>query len=483
MTMTNPLVIDSWWMIATGRFIAQTHTIPAVYPFTYGDQIPGFVDAQWLAQLLYYAPYPLLGYEGVVFFNALIVTAAFALLMRVAWILSHNVAVAAACITLAVLFTLNSVGARAQNLAFLYFALTAWALWPIAPDEPPRSAARRLAAIGVVEILWANSHGSFFLGPTLSGLLLFGLWIDGALYGQLVPTIRSPRSCFLAITLVVQLVATLVTPFGTNLYSYAGRLVGNPVIRSRITEWMPTRSDPAAMFVCTFTTILVIAVVVLSWRRYPPSSSELLVLIGFGALAQQAVRNVVWWEMASTPILAAHLARVPLPASVTLRRADPAPIHVLVPNAILLVALLGAALSFLPWLQARNPLVGPGHGGLANSLELRPVVAFLQERPSCGRMFTPQWWSGYLNWELWPHCQTMIDIPVEVFTQEALTDFLAINQGAEGWEAKLDRDHVDVLLLSRISQDTLIQGARQSPSWKPVHEDDVSVVFVRTTSS
>src|SRR5438128_1753003 len=76
--------IDTWWIIGMGRVIAGSWRLPEAYPFTFGPQAPGFVDSQWLAQLVFYAPIPFVGIEGVPVLNALILTATMAIMMRVA---------------------------------------------------------------------------------------------------------------------------------------------------------------------------------------------------------------------------------------------------------------------------------------------------------------------------------------------------------------------------------------------------------------
>src|SRR5204863_7857855 len=75
---SNPITGDTWWTITTGRLVFETGRLPDFYPFTFAPESVAFVDAQWLAQVVYYLPYPLLGLGGVAALNALIVTATFA---------------------------------------------------------------------------------------------------------------------------------------------------------------------------------------------------------------------------------------------------------------------------------------------------------------------------------------------------------------------------------------------------------------------
>src|SRR5581483_1501740 len=121
--------LDTWWTLEMGRLIAETRAIPRADPFTFAPQLPGFVATQWLAQLLYYAPYPWLGIDGVVLLSGLMVVGVVGCLTALAWKRSGNMPVAALCATGAILLLSTSLLPRAQTLAFLLFALTCLLLY------------------------------------------------------------------------------------------------------------------------------------------------------------------------------------------------------------------------------------------------------------------------------------------------------------------------------------------------------------------
>ena len=477
-TAVQQLGIDAWWMLATGRLIIETGQIPGTYPFAFAPQVPGFTDSQWLAQLVYFAPYPLLGLQGIVALNAVLVTFIFAVLMRVAWLRSRSVAIAAGCTTLAVLLMQRSLQPRAQNLGYGCFALTLWALMPLERFSPQRFGIR-LLALGSIEALWANSHGSFFLGPVVTALVLLGELLETRMIQRRLTAVAARRTGFLVASLAVQGAATLATPFGLDLHRYIVRLAGNAAVRSYVMEWAPTWKDPASMDLLGASAVLVVASMALAWRRQRPVATDVLVLLAFGFLAFQAVRNVEWWQLVSAPILAVYVARVPLPH---LRHRTPADTALTLKRAVnggVLVALVVCAMSFLPWIKDANPLVSANQRGMTQPGDPVAAASFLLTRPSCGRIFAPQWWSGQLNWRLWPHCQTMIDIPVEVFQPEAIQDFLVINAGNDSWHDLLSKYRVDTLLISRGAQANLLTRVQQSEHWDAIYEDDQRVIFVR----
>src|SRR5712692_4313684 len=69
LTAHGRLGIDTWWIIALGKLISESWRLPDTYPLAFGPQIQGYVDSQWLAQIVFYAPIPLFGVEGVSVLN------------------------------------------------------------------------------------------------------------------------------------------------------------------------------------------------------------------------------------------------------------------------------------------------------------------------------------------------------------------------------------------------------------------------------
>ena len=106
--------------------------------------------------------------------------------------------------------------------------------WPASRSSscwsPTGGATRgRLWSIPVLVVVWANLHGSFFLGPLVLGLA----WLEDV--HDRVP--GAHRSLLVA---VVSALAACVTPFGPVVWAYAVGLSTNPEVTERITEWQPT---------------------------------------------------------------------------------------------------------------------------------------------------------------------------------------------------------------------------------------------------
>ena len=89
---------------------------------------------------------------------------------------------------------------------------------PVAGDRPPRATRGRLWAIPFIVLVWANLHGSFFLGPVVLGLA----WLEDLARPRAAaaPAARSSPSS--------RRLAACVTPFGPAVWVYAVGLSTNP---------------------------------------------------------------------------------------------------------------------------------------------------------------------------------------------------------------------------------------------------------------
>src|SRR5581483_1924093 len=171
---------------------------------------------------------------------------------------------------------------------------------------------------------------------------------------------RDARARFLAAALVLEVAATLLTPFGPDLYGYVVRLARHPVIRTIVTEWRPTTPGTSTGMVFFLSLPAAAACLALSRRR--PTARDVLLLGPFALLGLQAIRNVAWWGFVLMPVLAPYLAELrflPRPSGTdgpppsTVRTG---PRGAIILNALVLGFMLAIALSSLPWTKDANPL-------------------------------------------------------------------------------------------------------------------------------
>jgi hypothetical protein len=458
---------DYWHHLARGRAMAEQGRLVDTDLFTF--TVPGkpFEDVNWLPQLLYVALDTHGGMPLVRFVNALALAAMMGLLVHLCWRQSGSVGVAAVVGVFAFFGLWQALTVRPQTFAMLFFVLLYEAL-----DRSERRTWWLLAAPPLLA-LWVNVHGSF---P--AGLLLIGSFLAAAAWEAwparrwAVP--RDRRVFALALCLLASVLATLVNPYGWRAYHFVANT--STVAGGRpIEEWLPPSPDLLIGKFWVVSLALVLLGFGLSRRR--PTAREVCVALCFLPLACASVRMVVWWLLAVTPVLAAHLA-ANLP-----RREAAAERPSFASAAFFGLIVLLAALS-VPGLDRYNPLLGPARPSAGHTeRELGRVAEWVAGR-NAGRIFCRFEWGAFLNCSLGTRYPVFMDGRIDIFPDEVWEQYSALTTGRADWEEILDRYRVDYLLLdARYHGGTgLLPQVERSGRWESAFQAGDALVFVRRSA-
>src|SRR5207247_5900308 len=119
-------LLEFCWHLKTGQVIATTGSIPRVDLFSFTAAGKPFVLQNWLAELLYYIVYRAGGFPLLVFFNALMATAAFLFVYHLCLEATDKVRIAAFVAFLAAIGNYSTV--RPHTFSFFMFAASSWRL-------------------------------------------------------------------------------------------------------------------------------------------------------------------------------------------------------------------------------------------------------------------------------------------------------------------------------------------------------------------
>jgi hypothetical protein len=190
----------------------------------------------------------------------------------------------------------------------------------------------------------------------------------------------------------------------------------------------------------------------------------------------QAVRNVIWWALVLGPVLATTFTNLQLSTRFTaLARNAGSARHNTMRLCIFLLVLVTAS----PWIKANNPLLPAEYRGFVPVGYPVGASDFLIGHNLGPHVYADQTWSSYLDWQVWPRYQVMVDSSIETHPLDVWRDVIAIDQGRVSWQDKLDTYGVDVLLLNRGRQVPLVDAVERSSNWQTVYTDPVSIVFIR----
>jgi hypothetical protein len=199
---------DTWWHLASGRWISANWRVPTTDPFSHTVPDHAWVNLQWLYDLVLYGLYRVGGSRLLVLAAVAAFTGATALLLRT---LRHWVGPLAA----AVLALIGVIVAEERFLIRPEMAslpLLGFLLWVLLADRD--AGGRRLLWLPLVMLLWVNTHSLFVIGLfCIACATAAALGLDGFAYASGRKPQDPQRTRRLAIAAVAALLATLVNPY------------------------------------------------------------------------------------------------------------------------------------------------------------------------------------------------------------------------------------------------------------------------------
>ena len=179
---------DTYWHIATGRWMWAEHSFPRHDFFSYTAAGQPWVNGEWLAQIILALTYDWFGWRGLIVLCGLVVALTFVLLYKLlARELRATVALGAAAIS----FLFASIHFLARPHLLACPIIVVWTAHLARASAEHRRPSLWLLPLMV---LWANLHGGFTLGLLLTGG--FGTRGDHRCGGSRAPTRRHPMDTF-----------------------------------------------------------------------------------------------------------------------------------------------------------------------------------------------------------------------------------------------------------------------------------------------
>ena len=404
--------VDLTYQIRAGHEILSTGRIPTVDTWTFTANGQPWFDQQWGAQVIFALIERVGGWTGLVVVRALLVGMVFASLAFIARRRGLSDRTTAVLVLAALVVAAPALALRPQLLGMACFAIVL--LLVTARREHPRL----IWAVPLVVAVWANLHGSFFLGPVVLGLA----WIEDVHDG--VP--QPHRTLLIAL---ISALAACLTPFGPWVWVYALGITTNPEVTARISEWQPTslRDPSGALF---FASVVGVVAVLARLGRTTPWPTLLWLLVFF-ALGVYAIRGVAWWPLAAVVAISGLVgpSAVMAPA-----RQDPVLMRRL--NLGIAGLLVAAGIVLLPFWRPIDPGTGAPVGVVSNApsgitAALRDVI-----RPGA-HVFNPQVWGSWFEYAV-PDALVAIDSRIDVFSPEVWDQYATVVAGRTGWQQVLD---------------------------------------------
>lgn len=475
LALTEAVDPDMWWHLRTGEAILRDG-IPRhdIFSFTVPDH--PWVTHEWLSQVVIWQLYRVVGFSGLIFFFAAVITLTF-------WLTFQSSAgrpYIAGFITLLAALAASLVwGVRPQMFNTLFLALFVFIIerYKRQPaDAPTRHRPERtLLLLPLLTIVWANLHSGYLLGVVLLATYTVGEALD-QWFGTSIAIGRDwKRVRWLGVATVSSLLAALLNANGYQLWIYPFLTLGSDVMQSQIHEWHSP--DFHESFTWPFGLLIIVGVI--SWAVAPkrPSWADLLLFLGTMASGLVSLRHIPIFAVVAAPIIARNFQsaaqEIRLPKWLRTEQAPPlSPRISTILNSTLLV--LFVALLAVRWTyvtQRTDELV----------LERYPAAAvdFLQrEGLAAQRGFNSYNWGGYLIWREIP---VFVDGRADVYGDDFLREYFNAFSLSTGWREILDEYDIEYVLVERAGRLAVVMEA--SNDWREVYQDEVARVFVREPST
>lgn len=470
---------DFYWHIKAGEYLLSTWPMPRSDVFTYTHSGNPWVLSEWLAQIVLYLVFAATGYPGIAFLVA-------GLCALCGWLTYLNCRrqlgnpVHAIIVALVCSLFFVTAAPRPHLFTFVFFAATLLVLLEFKYSGRDRP----LALLPAILLVWANTHGGFFIGVVLIFLFAGSEWLRHGFKSE--GALEAGRLRKLGLWSVAGLAVTLVNPHFVRLWWYPIEAILLTAENQTVNEWQsPSFHVPITQ---AFLVLVLVFFALQAWSRRRPDLTEVLVPLVFVASAFVSVRNLPLAAMALAPYLAMNITRVSWPANAGDREGgrDPNRAPVLAPGAasreplaasqeqlinwmLLVVAGLALALSYPAQRNKQAAAVA----------SYMPVGAadFIVANHIDGNMFNSYQYGGYLIFRLYPSQKVFVYPRTDIYRDGFVQKLDATLQGRANWRALLNHYDIDYVVCE--SNAALRQLLLQAGEFSLVFDDGNHSVLLK----
>lgn len=477
------------WHIRNGDYILATGSVPRVDHFSYTMAGRPWFAWEWLYDVLLSAVHSLAGLEGIVVLSAFIIALTFKLLYEAALRSSGSLLAAAVLVVLAGRASAVHFLARPHLISWLFTLFFLLCLERFRAGKP-----RSLWWLPAIMLLWVNLHGGYVMGFVLVAVYLADqAWT--LLTAAAAETRAEARTGAkqLAMALTACLLATFANPYGYELHVHVWRYLTDSYLMNHIEEFAsPNFHDKAAQ---SFELLILLSLAAVIFSPRARSFCALLLMAVAIHASLFAVRNLpissLILAVAVAPALGDALRRSPAysgfgaatrrwfgrlqgfsdrMAAVESQLSGNALPALVVLVTLLLLANHGQFLS-MPVLKAG---FDPQH---------MPVKAvdFIQQRGIRENLATPDGWSGYLIYRLYPDFHVYMDDRHDFYGSDFIRDYIKLIYVNWDWQTVIEKHSIRWVLVGPNAP--LASILKQTAGWHVAYDDGVAILFERQEPS
>jgi hypothetical protein len=461
------------WHIRTGQQILATHSVPQVDPFSSTMAGKPWFAWEWLYDVVVGELEAQFSLNGVVWFTAIVIAAAFAWTFHLLIARGTQICISVALLLLALSSSTIHFLARPHVVSWLFTLAWFWILDSSERDSAAGS--RRLWLLPPVMLLWVNIHGGWLVGFVLLGIFwLAALWTrfrtkENCLEDSLQKIAAAKRARKLVWITLLSAVASFANPYGWRLHAHVYAYLSNRFLMDHIDEFQSPNFHLIAQK--CFLALVLITLAALGLRGRELRMSHALTVLFAVYAGLYASRNIpasaLLLVMVIGPLLSSkttssgffHRMRV---MESRMRG------HFWPALGILFTLYIAASRGRLDSTLLMNAHFDP-HRMPADA------VNYIVNHNVKGPILSPDYWGGYLIYRLYPREQVVLDDRHDLYGEDFFKSYLKLIHAEPGWNDFLLQHQSSCILLPK--QSALATVLTENHHWRPVYSDSVAVVL------
>lgn len=480
---------DTAWIIRTGEYIIDTHTIPSHDLYSYTHPESPWVVYQWGFEVLIAGAYKIAGFHGAAWVCSIIIASTLLLFFKLLRMMGTTSLVAFPLTLLAGTVAPLDWDMRPGIVSQLLFVATLYTLQDFKLTKKPWV----LYRLPLIFLIWANTHLWFVLGLMAIGSIILERCFVLISVKEAVSRAQERRSIVLLTTfLAISLLVTLLNPNGPRLITYLFD-VANLEMYGYIMETQSADFHSSGLI--TYQGILIILIISLTFLQQRTALGMLFMAIVFLIMSLHTIRFSPYFAFLSSIVIAQQLN----------------PHMVAVQGRTVVAKLYRQSLKF----DERERVFGSSIYTLAVALiitigvisgytqrmldtgfskEKFPVEAcdFVKQHELPGNLYSSGYWGSYAIFSLYPRYKVFIDTRFDMYGDKFFFEWFACSLRITKEVKSLDIDFEEPNLIFDKYQVNWILIKKEKPlayvlkgdkGWIRIYSDDIATIFLRNNEA
>jgi hypothetical protein len=479
------------WHLVTGQSILETHRVPTQDIISYTFPGAPWVAYEWLFDLFAALTEKFAGLNGLVVACSSIIALVMLLVYERCRRVGLNFPMAAFLVIVGSLASSVHWLARPHIFSILGVYIFATSLESF--QQGKLSKWKMLGILSACTAVWVNLHPGFLLGFALTIIYLACALATGILIKRDTGGGDAlTKAKWFGATFVSLLIASMVNPYGAQLFGYIGHYLQNSEVLHATNEFASPVFHGQVQQSC-LEIIFLLVIIGLAMTAKRPSLPQLMSCLAFGHLALSGIRNAPVFVIVALPFIADLFSQVRLPFSTGMAEATPAhwleslgqrfrrfcegfdqneeacQMHILPVVAVVVLMIASANSGSLCGERILDCTPSP------STMPTKTLDYIRDNHLDPKQGFNYDNWGGYIRYRL--GIPVFIDDRLDFYGKNFYFEYGMIVQLEPGWAQLLDKHKIGWILFPKNNQ--LSRQLKEDRRWKLVCEDQAADLFER----